>query len=362
MIVRAAQMSICAVLTTSCLSVSHAPYGPSTAPQSELPNPIVQRPSVIHDPLRATAPVELTLEASDGAYSVYRFSTASDGQNMQPGNRVTGRYFEAKVTGSRPLVVVLPIWATSLWPQRATINHLLSGDGRPAVDILAPDGVNALVDWQGLWNAESESAYIETLDEFVEAFTVTVRDIRRLIQWGAGRPGVDPERVGLVGFSASAVVGAMVVATEPDLAAAVLVFGGGRPHEIMASCPRRTGRARNHILGLTGWSRREYAARLGPVLEDIDPVRWAPAADPAKILYIDAENDECMPTPSREDLWEALGRPERITLPFNHVHAFLTMTPVYRNWTTRRIVEFLEASLLSREPGVTPAVAGAHPR
>jgi pimeloyl-ACP methyl ester carboxylesterase len=346
MLRRAALTSIGVVLLTGCLSVSHTPYEPNSGSRTGRPNPIVPGPRSIHEPVHAPAPIELTFESAEADYTAYRFSTPSDGYNRQPDGLVTGRYFEAAVDGPRPLVIVLPIWATSNLPQRATLNHLLEHEEELLFDVLALDGANALVDWEGLWNAESQAAFLDTLGAFVEVFTVTVRDIRRLIDWGASRPQVDAGRIALVGFSASAVVGAMVVATEPRLAAAVLVFGGGRPHEIMASCPRRTGRARSRILAITGWSEEEYAERLEPVLADIDPVRWASSVEPSKVLFIDTADDECMPPPSREDLWEALGRPERITLPFNHIHAFLTMSPVYRNWTTRKVVEFVEESLL----------------
>jgi hypothetical protein len=48
---------------------------------------------------------------------------------------------------------------------------------------------------------------------------------------------------------------------------------------------------------------------------------------------------------AREALWDATGEPERIKLLARHKMAFLSMTPLSLNYTTRKIYTFLERQL-----------------
>jgi hypothetical protein len=52
-----------------------------------------------------------------------------------------------------------------------------------------------------------------------------------------------------------------------------------------------------------------------------------------------------MPSVSREALWHAMGRPERISLLYAHNFSFLSMTPLGGSFATDRIWEFLEETL-----------------
>lgn len=45
-------------------------------------------------------------------------------------------------------------------------------------------------------------------------------------------------------------------------------------------------------------------------------------------------------------MWEALGRPERLTMDYDHRAAFYSITPLGFNWLRYRIWEFLKPRLL----------------
>jgi hypothetical protein len=88
--------------------------------------------------------------------------------------------------------------------------------------------------------------------------------------------------------------------------------------------------------------------------------------DPAAVLYIDSGYDGCIPRSSRDDLWRAMGEPERVTLGYDHKNSFLTMTFLGFNVTTRRIVAFLDRRLgkteqLPPEKTSTTASSGKAP-
>ena len=57
-------------------------------------------------------------------------------------------------------------------------------------------------------------------------------------------------------------------------------------------------------------------------------------------------DDDCTAEAGPESLWEALGRPERITMDFDHRRAFYSITPLAFNWLRHRIWGFLEPRLL----------------
>jgi len=95
-----------------------------------------------------------------------------------------------------------------------------------------------------------------------------------------------------------------------------------------------------------GWNREELAAQLEPITSVLDPANYPGRVDPNRVLIIEANRDKCVPEKSREDLWLALGKPERISMNYDHASAFYSMTPLGLSWMRRRIWEFLEPRLL----------------
>ncbi len=289
--------------------------------------------------------------AGVGATSRYRLRLLefpSIGDNGQDGNLISARYFQSTATGPRPLVIVLPIWARFTYPSNKICSYLQRhSDG--AVHVLDVLGVRFLIDWAELADAPDEETYMALWRRAVERERVTMIDIRRLVDWAAQRPEVDGSRVAIIGFSHSAILAGTVVTQEPRLAAVVLVMGGAHPEQIVAHCRgERTSSVQERAEDGFGWSRDELARRLQPVFEVVDAASYAGRVDPQKVLFFDARRDRCIPESSRDALWEALGRPERISLDYSHRNAFLSMTPLGGSWMCRRIWEFLEPRLADR--------------
>ena len=284
-----------------------------------------------------------------GATSMYELRLLewpSIGNNSQKDNLVTARYYRSTLPGPHPLVIVLPIWGSFTYPPRklsASIQRRSNG----AVHVLHVQGDTHLANWPGIIDAADESEFLELGREAVERQRVTIVDVRRLIDWAEQRPEIDADRVALIGCSLAAFIAGTIATQEPRLAATVTVMGGSHLSSVIANCDgKRATRVQATAAGRFGWDREELEAQLAPIMSVVDPANYPNRADPRSVLIIEANRDKCVPEKSREDLWLALGKPDRISMNYDHAPAFYSMTPIGLSWMRRRIWEFLEPRLL----------------
>ena len=324
----------------SCASVTHiestATPGPAIRPATD---PVFAYPA---EPI----PVEDHLVSSKGRYELHRISFPSVAENGQYGNLVTVDYHESRVPGRHPVVIVLPIWGRHVYPSNAVTRTLRKrSDG--TMHVLNVLGEDFLIDWPKLGTLTDENEFIETWTRGAENEIATVIDIRRLVDWAEGRPEIDADRIGLIGFSPGAMLAPALAAQEPRISATVLVMGGADPHEVIARCVgARTEGVQVHAQETFGWTRDEMAATLGPIYDPVNAASFPARVDPASVLIFEAGRDECVPESSRDALWEAMGRPERYTIDADHRHAFYTMTPLRFNWMRKKIWSFFETRLI----------------
>ncbi|MFQ6022441.1 MAG: dienelactone hydrolase family protein [Acidiferrobacterales bacterium] len=286
--------------------------------------------------------MEEKLETSK--YRVRRLSFPSIGENGQDGNLVTGLYYQSKLPGKKKLVIVLPIWGTHTYPSRKMTKSLLAYS-RGDMNVLRILGENFLFDWEAMRAVSTEEAVIVVARQMAERVQTHVIDIRRIVDWTETQPDIDPERVGLIGFSMGGLVGSLIMANEPRIAASAFAMGGANPHEMIASCWGRAAEIRKTLLRRFGWTTETFASKIEKPLAPINPTSYAGQVDPKNVIVFDAQYDTCIPKSGRDAFWDALGRPERISWPYNHKMAFLTMTPLGLNKMRRKIYTFLEAKL-----------------
>ena len=279
-------------------------------------------------------------------YELRLLEIPSVGENSQKNNLVTAKYYRSTLPGSHPLIIVLPIWGTYTYPPR-TISSSFQRRSNGAVHVLHVQGDNFLANWPAIIAATDESEFLELWSEAVDRQRVTIVDTRRLIDWAEQRPEIDADRVALIGFSLGAFVAGTIATQEPRLAATVTVMGGSHMNTVMATCDgKRATRVQATAAENFGWDREELAAQLEPIIGVVDAANYPNRVDPKSILIIEANRDKCIPEKSREDLWLALGKPERISINYDHAPAFYSMTPLGFSWMRRRIWEFLELRLL----------------
>lgn len=336
---------LCLGLLTGCTNLRvHVPYNPqgdvslsSTSTREATP--------FDYDP--TTIPIknhDLTSKGDDSYYQVKQLQIPSIGENGQPDNLVTARYYKSRQPGKKKLVIVLPIWGSYTYPSEV-ISRGIRSRTRGATNVLMILGENYLLDWEGMGEVTDETIFLAMAKKMGKRIQNSVIDIRRYIDWAETQPDVDIQRIGLIGFSLSALVGSLVVASDTRLSAAVLVMGAANFSEIIATCEGRAGLARQKILPRFGWTVAEYQHKMHEIFGYLNPTNLSDRADPSRLLMIDAHYDECMPKSARDALWYAMGKPERISLLYGHKTSFLSMTPLGANYMRHKIYTFLDKTL-----------------
>jgi dienelactone hydrolase len=333
--------SMAALSLSGCASRVHTPYVASVTPA--MFHRVAAEDMAFDYPDHGLATSALDGDEADGGdYWITSLEThPADGRNRDP---LTARYYQGKGRGAKPLVIVLPVWGVSAYPSDTIVDGLRARAGG-AVNILQVDGERLLFDWAAMGDARTEEEFQARLAGMVEHFIDTVRDVRRAVDWAETRPEIDPQRIALIGFSMSAIVGSIVMATEPRIDAGVLVLGGADLPEILAVCNGRIRQTRENLLKRFGWSLEEFKQQLRGPLAPINPVRFAGRLDPAKLLVIEAAEDSCIPKSARERFWQALGRPERVAYDYDHRMTFLAMTFLGGNNMQGQIYRFLDRVL-----------------
>lgn len=281
------------------------------------------------------------LTGDRGSYRIWELSMPSVGDNGQPDRRVEARYFESTRPGAKRLVVILPIYGKSHYPSRKLARILTRERDAHHLNVLMLTGEANLYRPDLMEAAHTGAELVAEIGDTAERMRVTVVDTLRLIDWAAARPEVEPGRIGVAGFSFSAVLASLVMAFDERVGAGVFFMGGGHIHEIFAHCDgNQVADARQVLTRRLGWSQETFADRLEPVLAPVDPMAYTDRLRDRPILLAESPVDRVIPERSSRDLWEALGQPERLILRFSHRTAFLSMTPLGANYANRKIRTF----------------------
>ncbi len=340
---RLVQITGLILLLGGCTSHEHQAYNPNQQPYT-MPASFAEG----YYDYRAETPqpeyYSLPFQQIPGYHlSGLRFPSSED--NGQPDNMVDARYFRSNRSGPKPLLIVLPIWATHTFPSMVISNgYTQHSEGQ--VNVLWLQGDGALFDWFELAEIDNEETFDREVALAASRFRAVAIDTRRLIDWAQAQPEIDSSRIAIIGFSMSALVGANVAGNDPRINTAVYVLGGARPWDMMAECNLVVQYMREQVSADLGWDQEQYRAFFREHLAPGDPALWRGRYRPENTLIIESSKDDCIPPESREALFYATGQPERIVYPYNHWQPFLSMTPVGRNVLTRDIFEFLDRKLL----------------
>jgi dienelactone hydrolase len=102
--------------------------------------------------------------------------------------------------------------------------------------------------------------------------------VRRAVDMLRTRSAVDPQRIGLVGWSSGARTGAVLAGVEPRIRAFVLMSAGAVPVSA-------------YVKAVPGWLKPDVRSTLTP----LDPLHWIAQARPGSVFLEDGRQDEVVP-------------------------------------------------------------------
>jgi hypothetical protein len=231
-------------------------------------------------------------------------------------------------SGSRPGILVLPVLRDPLNLASGTLARYLASQGFAALEVRS--GTSFLDHVRVTQDGEDPT--------WEDVETGMIRDGRRGLDWLSGQNGVDARRLGIIGISHGAMIGPCVMGADRRLRAGVFCMGGADEALIVArSRERSVRRFRERIMRVYGLTDPEDLLRLGQQrVSRTEPMRYATHVDPRAVLLFKTRRDRAVVPEAQDKLWEALGRPRRITLPFGHLGFGLAFY-----YAARRSVEFL---------------------
>jgi dienelactone hydrolase len=329
-----------AISLAGCVAHTIHPYDATVARAPSAAEPEIFRYSAGAEPIDEHALPELDTRT----HRARRISWQSVGDNGQPEMQVTTDYFRSVVDGRHPLVIVLPLWGTYTYPPEKIADGIRDRS-RGDKHVLRVLGQNYLFDWDDLGASADPDAFRLRAARMSERMHVTVIDVRRLVDWASRQPEIDPQRIGIVGFSMSAVAAGLLLGADDRVRAAVLIMGGAHLHDIIAACDGPLQAVRDEVMPRFGWTQDQYHEAVTETWGWLDPALFPARIDASRILMFDAQRDECMPQSARDAFWRTLGEPRRISFHYGHRQSFLAMTPLGLNYMRRQVYRFLDAEL-----------------
>jgi dienelactone hydrolase len=154
----------------------------------------------------------------------------------------------------------------------------------------------------------------------------TVLDVRCAVAWLASRPGIDANKLGIVGTSLGSFLSAITAANEPRLKSVCLMLTGGGLVDAYYDHP--LAKPYTPWIDLLG-GRTAMKLLIAPV----DPLTYAKQLKTKNLLMICASRDDIVPPKAATRLWEATGKQKILWVPATHVGAGLYALPVLEAMT-----------------------------
>lgn len=163
--------------------------------------------------------------------------------------------------------------------------------------------------------------------ELDELFRRTVLHQRLLLQWlrTSEQP---PSSLHVLGISMGGIISTVLAAIDPDLrSAAICLAGADLANLVIVSSESRVQDWLRWRQETDGIGVDSLHWELSQALSH-EPARYAASVPTEKVLFVSAALDTVVPRRNQSVLWEGLGRPERLDVPFGHYTAAVALDRV----------------------------------
>ena len=226
----------------------------------------------------------------------------------QNDDTVYGTYYQPKAPGKHPAIVIVHGWGATSREEYGYFAQMLVAQGYVAFIIALPFHMERTPPGK----SSGEYVFLGKMDEVPLGFKQAVVDIRRVADWLSQRPEVDPDKLGIAGYSLGGILTNLVMGVDPRVRVGVAMVGGGDLARIIwESAITQDIRADIQRQGVT-------LADLQKDWAVIDPLTFASRNRPRNVLFINGKNDDIVPPAATTELWNALDKPEIIWLDAGH--------------------------------------------
>jgi cephalosporin-C deacetylase-like acetyl esterase len=251
------------------------------------------------------------------------------------------RIVYSSANGERvPAVVFEPFRASRWHPVPAVI--LLHGLGGSKEDLvpfghfLAATGYASLIiDEYGHGERKNEGQGRGETDA-LHGFEQTIIDVRRGIDYLQLRPHINPHRIGVLGFSLGALIGADAMGIDYRIRAGVFISGGGNVGSILKHLSQNSPSARERMSGFN-WN---VASMF---LTAVDPLTFASHIAPRPVLMQNGMDDNIVVPTCAKALYHAIssGKGSRVQIDWckdcGHLLPLGKIYPHMRVWLDKNL-------------------------
>ena len=244
---------------------------------------------------------------------------------------VSAMYYVPQGRSTFPVIVVLPHLSGGLIAERYIARGLVRA-GFGVLHVTEPYYFPFETRRES-WLASAKD--LNDLVQVVQLLRQAVINTRQAVDWVLQQPGVDRERVGLMGISMGGWVGVLVAGADARITSCVYMLAGGDISTLVLQSAL-TSRLRQGLQ-----THGVSVDDLQVVSSVIDPLNMAEAARRNHTLMLNATFDETVPRACTERLWHALGRPPIFWVPTGHESSI-----VFRWYFRQKVVQHFLATLL----------------
>jgi len=242
-------------------------------------------------------------------YSVYRVEFPSVLRIDQEAETIRIDYYQAKKSEKLPAILITPVYQGENIFARYIARYFAS------------HGINGAIVHRGKKSITGTEDF-----DAVEVFLKnTIIKSRQVVDWLTQQEEVDQERLGSFGISLGAIKNVITAGVEPRLKYHVFALAGGNMADIVCySKLREIKKWRRRIMQREGINVAQLHQGLSRKIKS-DPITLGGHVDARNVLMFIALYDRVVPREYAQKLWQAIGKPEVVYLPFGHSISLLSL-------------------------------------